>query len=111
MGYTGEPKWCPEASSRGDAKRLRRRAGPAYRARTGGAKSPGRKACSDSLAVLNARRLRLRLGGQSIVCLRILGPPADHSSPAANLSRLPNSLQALVAQQSRPGLPVQRRKA
>jgi hypothetical protein len=27
MGYTGEAKWCPEASSRGDAKQPRRRAG------------------------------------------------------------------------------------
>jgi hypothetical protein len=27
MGYTGEAKWCPEASCRGDAKQPRRRAG------------------------------------------------------------------------------------
>jgi hypothetical protein len=27
MGYTGEAKWCPEASRRGDAKKPRRRAG------------------------------------------------------------------------------------
>jgi hypothetical protein len=61
MGYTGEAKWCPEASSRGDAKQPRRRAGPAERARTGGAKSPGRKVCPDPWTV-NAWRLRLRLG-------------------------------------------------
>jgi hypothetical protein len=27
MGYTGEAKWCPKASSRGYAKQPRRRAG------------------------------------------------------------------------------------
>jgi hypothetical protein len=36
MGYTGEVKWCPEASRRGDANQPRRRAGR----RAGEAKSP-----------------------------------------------------------------------
>jgi hypothetical protein len=34
-GYTGEAEWCPEASSRGDAKQPRRRAGRRSGAHTG----------------------------------------------------------------------------
>jgi hypothetical protein len=36
LGYTGEAEWLPEASSRGDAKQPRRRAGRRSGAHTGG---------------------------------------------------------------------------
>jgi hypothetical protein len=44
MGYTGEARWCPEASRRGDAKAPSSRgdARATGRARTGGAKSSRR---------------------------------------------------------------------
>jgi hypothetical protein len=59
MGYTGEAKWCPEASRQGDAKHPRRRAGRRAGAHRRGEEPPTRSADLDSV---NAERLRLRLG-------------------------------------------------
>jgi hypothetical protein len=40
LGYTGEAEWCPEASSRGDAKQPRRCAGRQAGAHKRGEDSP-----------------------------------------------------------------------
>jgi hypothetical protein len=61
MGYTGEARWCPEASSRGDAKQPRRRAGRRAGVHRRG-REPRPRSCPDPLAVNAPQRLRLRLG-------------------------------------------------
>jgi hypothetical protein len=50
MGYTGEVKWCPEASRRGDAKQPRRRAGRRAGAHRRGEEPPTRSADLDPVA-------------------------------------------------------------
>jgi hypothetical protein len=61
LGYAGEAKWCPEASSRGDAKQPGdARAAEWARTGGGGERPPTRSADLDPVS---AERLRLRSAG------------------------------------------------